>query len=56
MKPMLIAALSMLLMGTASAQQAADLSQSGLVGELENPTILTDPAQVPEKFQEAPDR
>lgn len=41
-----------LLAGTASAQQ--DLSQSGLVGQLEGPTIITDPAQWPKTFQEAP--
>jgi peptide/nickel transport system substrate-binding protein len=45
--------LSMLLSGAALAQQP-DLSQSGLVGKLENPTIVTDPAQVPKKFGEAP--
>ena len=33
---------------------ACDLSQSGLVGQLENPTIITDTAQWPKKFQEAP--
>ena len=38
---------------SATAQQA-DLAQSGLVGELENPTIVTDPAQWPKKFHEAP--
>ena len=55
MKPILIAAVSLLLAGSAAAQPAADLSQSGLVGQLENPTILTDPAQWPKKFQEAPE-
>src|SRR3954447_17855254 len=45
--------LTTLLAGTALAQQP-DLSQSGLVGKLENPTIVTDPAQWPKKFGEAP--
>jgi peptide/nickel transport system substrate-binding protein len=45
--------LTVLLSGTALAQQP-DLSQSGLVGKLENPTIVTDPAQWPKKFGEAP--
>src|SRR5450432_1017902 len=46
-------ALTVLCSGAAAAQQA-DLSQSGLVGKLENPTIITDPAQWPKKFGEAP--
>src|SRR6478735_2683222 len=54
MRPILIAAAALLLAGTAAAQQPADLSQSGLVGQLENPTIVTDTAQWPKKFQEAP--
>jgi peptide/nickel transport system substrate-binding protein len=45
--------LTVLFSGTAVAQQP-DLSQSGLVGKLENPTIITDPAQWPKKFGEAP--
>jgi peptide/nickel transport system substrate-binding protein len=45
-------ALTVLFSGAAFAQQ--DLSQSGLVGKLENPTIITDPAQWPKKFGEAP--
>src|SRR5258707_9637412 len=49
----LLIGLTMLLSGTAFAQQP-DLSQSGLVGKLENPTIITDPAQWPKKFGEAP--
>jgi peptide/nickel transport system substrate-binding protein len=44
--------LTVLFSGAAVAQQ--DLSQSGLVGKLENPTIITDPAQWPKKFGEAP--
>jgi peptide/nickel transport system substrate-binding protein len=52
MRPILIA-LTLLFAGTAAAQQP-DLSQSGLVGNLENPTILTDPAQWPKQFHEAP--
>ena len=45
-------ALTVLFSGAAFAQQ--DLSQSGLVGKLENPTIITDPAQWPKKIGEAP--
>ena len=45
--------LTVLFSGAAIAQQP-DLSQSGLVGKLENPTIVTDPAQWPKKFGEAP--
>jgi peptide/nickel transport system substrate-binding protein len=52
MRPLLIA-FTVLLSGAAAAQQP-DLSQSGLVGKLENPTIVTDPAQWPKKFGEAP--
>ena len=46
--------LTTLFAGTALAQQP-DLSQSGLVGKLEDPTIVTDPAQWPKQFHEAPD-
>src|ERR1700682_4761260 len=49
----ILIALTVLLSGAAAAQQP-DLSQSGLVGKLENPTIVTDPAQWPKKFNEAP--
>jgi len=34
--------------------RAADLAASGLVGEVQGPTMITDPAQWPKKFQEAP--
>jgi peptide/nickel transport system substrate-binding protein len=54
MRSILIAA-SMLLAGAAAAQQPADLSKSGLVGNLENPTIVTDAAQWPKQFKEAPE-
>ena len=49
----ILIALTVLFSSTALAQQP-DLSQSGLVGKLENPTIVTDPAQWPKKFGEAP--
>src|SRR3981189_236221 len=49
----ILMALTLLLSSVAAAQQP-DLSQSGLVGKLENPTIITDPAQWPKKFGEAP--
>ena len=42
------------LFASAAAAQQPDLSQSGLVGKLENPTIITDQAQWPKKFSEAP--
>jgi len=47
--------LSLLLAGasTAGAQQNA-LRDAGIVGSLESATIVTDPAQFPKKFQEAP--
>jgi len=35
--------------------QPSDLTQSGLLGTLEAPVIVTDPAQWPRQFQEAPD-
>ncbi len=34
--------------------QAADLAASGLVGELQGPTMITDPAKWPKTFNEAP--
>ncbi len=49
----LVLTLAALLAGT-SAMAQTDLSQSGLVGKLENPQLITDPAQWPKKFQEAP--
>jgi peptide/nickel transport system substrate-binding protein len=49
----ILIALTVLLSGAAAAQQP-DLSQSGLVGKLENPTIVADPAQWPKQFSEAP--
>jgi len=49
----ILIALTVLLSGAAAAQQP-DLSQSGLVGKLENPTMVTDPAQWPKQFSEAP--
>src|SRR5881398_1801096 len=49
----ILVGLTMLLSSAALAQQP-DLSQSGLVGKLENPTIVTDPVQAPKKFGEAP--
>src|SRR5690349_6796577 len=54
MRSILIVAM-LLLAGSAAAQQPADLSKSGLVGPLENPTIVTDAAQWPKQFKEAPE-
>ena len=34
--------------------RAADLAASGLVGDLQGPTMITDPAKWPAKFAEAP--
>src|SRR4051794_21162334 len=45
--------LATLLSGAAFAQPS-DLSKSGLVGQLESPTIITDTAQWPKKFGGAP--
>ncbi|HEY0417918.1 MAG TPA: ABC transporter substrate-binding protein, partial [Acetobacteraceae bacterium] len=38
----------------ASAQSAGSIEQSGLVGRLEGPAIITDPALLPKHFGEAP--
>lgn len=38
----------------AIAQAQTDLAQSGLVGEIQGPTLILDPAQWPKKFNEAP--
>jgi peptide/nickel transport system substrate-binding protein len=42
------------LAGGAAAQPAIDLTSSGLIGKLEGPQILSDPAQIPTQFKEAP--
>ena len=39
---------------TTEMARAADLSASGLVGELQGPTMITDPAAWPKTFNEAP--
>ena len=39
---------------SAIAEAQTSLSQSGLVGEIQGPTIITDPAKWPKKFAEAP--
>ena len=36
------------------AHAASDLSGSGLVGELQGPTMITDPSKWPKQFHEAP--
>jgi hypothetical protein len=38
----------------AIAEAQTSLSQSGLVGEIQGPTMITDPAKWPQKFAEAP--
>src|SRR5271165_550636 len=38
----------------AVAEAQTSLSQSGLVGEIQGPTMITDPAKWPKKFAEAP--
>jgi peptide/nickel transport system substrate-binding protein len=48
----LVAALAVCISSARAEQNAFE--QSGLVGKLENPTIITDPAQWPKTFQEAP--
>jgi peptide/nickel transport system substrate-binding protein len=47
------AAVEFLRSAVAEAQQSS-LSQSGLVGEIQGPTMITDPAKWPKKFSEAP--
>lgn len=42
------------LVATHAAMAESDLSQSGLVGKLEGPAMITDPGQIPKSFQEAP--
>src|ERR1700722_19175514 len=37
-----------------AAKAAGDLAASGLVGDLQGPTMITDPAKFPTKFHEAP--
>ena len=39
---------------SAIAEAQTSLSQSGLVGEIQGPTMITDPAKWPKKFKEAP--
>ncbi len=47
--------LSLLLTGVSPAgAQKNELREAGIVGTLESATIITDPAQFPKKFQEAP--
>jgi len=52
MKHLLLAGIAALCFGSAQAQPA--LEKSELVGKLEGPTIVTDPAQWPKTFHEAP--
>ena len=39
---------------SAVAEAQTSLSQSGLVGDIQGPTMITDPAKWPKKFAEAP--
>ena len=50
----LVAAMLCWAMAPALAQQQG-LADSGLVGKFENPTIVTDSAQWPKQFHEAPE-
>ena len=52
MRRLLLAAVAVCAFGTAQAQQR--MEQSGLVGKMEGPTIVADPAQWPKHFQESP--
>jgi peptide/nickel transport system substrate-binding protein len=54
MKRILIGALAFTAFSTAAFAQQSVLQQSGLVGKLEGPAMITDPAQWPKKFGEAP--
>ena len=47
------AAMAFLRSALVQAQQSG-LSQSGLVGEIQGPTMITDPAKWPKQFAEAP--
>lgn len=51
------AAAALLLLGwtPAAVAQSSDLRSSDLVGKLETPEIVTDPAKMPKHFQEAPE-
>ena len=40
------------LAGAAGAQPANDLASSGLIGKIEGPQLLLDPAQSPKEFKE----
>lgn len=42
------------LVGSAVAQSSGQIQQSGLVGKLEGPVIVTDPASLPKSYQQAP--
>jgi len=48
------AAMALLRSAIAEAQTQASLSQSGLVGDIQGPTMITDPAKWPKTFAEAP--
>src|SRR4051812_33568241 len=54
MKRILIGALALTAFSAAAFAQQSALQQSGLVGKLEGPAMITDPAQWPKKFGEAP--
>src|SRR5689334_9787621 len=45
---------AMAFLRSAIAEAQTSLSQSGLVGEVQGPTMITDPAKWPKKFSEAP--
>src|ERR1700754_81970 len=45
---------AMAFLRSAIAEAQTSLSQSGLVGEVQGPTMITDPAKWPKKFNEAP--
>ena len=53
-RTILAAVLCILAPAVARAQTPSAFEQSGLVGKLEGPTLLTDPAQVPKTLREAP--
>src|SRR3954453_17231333 len=53
MKPSLVG-LAVTLWAAAALAQPADLRDSGLVGMLEAPQIVTDPAQWPKQFHDPP--
>jgi len=54
MRKTMFGLLGVLALSASAAQAQNAFEQSGLVGKLEAPTTVTDPAQIPKSFKEAP--